>query len=133
MPYAVPGGYLSVKLSKNDIRKSYLVHQLVAKAFLPARPGVHTVNHIDGDKHNNCVRNLEWATPQENMQHAWKNGLVKPMSGIRNGMAKLTPKKVRAIRGLKGKVRQIDLARKYGVAKSTIWWIQSGRHWKTAC
>jgi hypothetical protein len=65
--------YLCVHI--ND--KAYSVHQVVARAFLPNPEMKAQVNHIDGNKRNNHVSNLEWCTNEENMSHAIKNGLVK--------------------------------------------------------
>lgn len=72
-------GYLIVQLGKKPA-KICLVHQLVAKAFIPPVEGKKLVNHIDGDKHNNCVDNLEWTTYKENTAHAIKTGLRDPHS-----------------------------------------------------
>lgn len=69
------GGYAYVCLFKNDKRKNCKVHRIVADAFLPNKKP--QVNHIDGNKLNNHVDNLEWATAKENKQHAFNTGLTK--------------------------------------------------------
>lgn len=71
-------GYLQVSLTKNGKRKTYTVHRLVAKAFLPNLKNKKQINHIDGNKKNNSVDNLESVTPKENIKHAYRTGLKKP-------------------------------------------------------
>lgn len=58
-----------IKLSKNNKKRSFLVHRLVATAFIPNPEDKETVNHIDGDPLNNRSDNLEWATKSENHLH----------------------------------------------------------------
>lgn len=65
-------GYRTVSINK----KKYYVHRLVGKFFVEGyKEGLH-INHKDGDKLNNYYKNLEWVTNEENVRHAWKNGLV---------------------------------------------------------
>ena len=78
------GGYIQYPLSKNNHQKEFKAHRLVAQAFLPNPDKKREVNHIDGDKHNNRLDNLEWATTSENQLHAsWvlKKGL-KPVKQL---------------------------------------------------
>ena len=71
-------GYLQVCLTKDGKSKTYTVHRLVAKAFLPNLKNKRQVNHIDGNKENNSIDNLEWVTSSENNKHAFITGLNKP-------------------------------------------------------
>jgi len=64
-------GYYRVALSKNNKRYAKRVHRLVAQAFLPNPENKEQVNHLDGNKLNNNVCNLEWCTNQENQDHYW--------------------------------------------------------------
>lgn len=68
-------GYRIVYLSKHGKMKTVRVHRLVALAFLPQVSGKNQVNHIDGNKQNNRLDNLEWCNNSENQIHAWKHGL----------------------------------------------------------
>ena len=71
------GGYMQVTLCVNRCRQTLSVHRLVALTFIPNPYGLPQVNHIDGNKQNNRVDNLEWCSQSENMQHAYETGLVK--------------------------------------------------------
>ena len=68
-------GYLCVVLTKDKKSKIAKVHRLVAKTFLDNFDNKPQVNHIDGDKRNNNIGNLEWVTNSENMLHAYAIGL----------------------------------------------------------
>ena len=70
-------GYIVVTFTKNKIEKSYSVHRLVAEAFIPNPENKPQVNHINGDKTDNRVENLEWCTQSENQIHCFKNNLQK--------------------------------------------------------
>ena len=69
--------YHVIGLRKNNKTHKFLVHRLVAEAFIPNPEGKPQVNHIDGNVHNNNVENLEWVTNAENAQHAYDNFLNK--------------------------------------------------------
>ena len=75
-------------LSKNNSQKTIPVHILVAKTFIPNPESKPEVNHIDGNKTNNCVSNLEWVTRSENELHAYKNGLAKSSLKQKEAVAK---------------------------------------------
>lgn len=70
-------GYLHIVLYKNKKRYDYRIHRLVAMTFLDNPENKEQVNHIDGNKINNYLSNLEWVTPEENIQHAKDNHLFK--------------------------------------------------------
>lgn len=69
-------GYYRVILSDNSNKKYIKIHQIVVNQFLGGCPKNMVINHIDGDKHNNSVNNLEIVTNKENIQHAWRTGLT---------------------------------------------------------
>lgn len=69
-PLLVGHNYLGVNLAKNTIHKMHSVHRLVAQAFIPNNRNLPEVNHIDGNKKNNNVSNLEWTTHSQNMKHS---------------------------------------------------------------
>lgn len=72
------GQYVIDILCKKGKRKTVRRHRIVAEAFIPNPCHKPEVNHLDGDKENNAVDNLEWSTKKENIDHSWKTGLTKP-------------------------------------------------------
>jgi hypothetical protein len=74
--YVTPKGYCRVQLQRDGNYKNFMVHRLVAEAFLDNHKT--EVNHKDGVKHNNRVSNLEWVTSSENLIHAYETGLKQP-------------------------------------------------------
>ena len=117
-------GYYKVRLQHGDVDKTCRVHRLVAEAFIPNLHNKETVNHIDGNKENNHVTNLEWNDRHEQLQHAYDLNLKKADKGSSNCNAALTDEQVREIR--KVYVRQskefgtVALGRKYGVSDRVI-------------
>lgn len=73
--YVESNGYCTTCLSKFGITRKEYIHRLVALTFIDNPDNKPQVNHVDGDKLNNEVTNLEWATAKENIRHAWDNGL----------------------------------------------------------
>lgn len=75
-------GYKRVSLWKNKKPKDFLVHRLVALAFIPKPIGKEIINHKDCNVINNYIDNLEWCTYAENLQHAYENGLNKSCKNV---------------------------------------------------
>lgn len=105
-PYVNDGGYMKVNLYDNsgNCKKKY-VHRLVAEAFIPNPENKQEVNHIDCNKKNNCVENLEWCTRNQNLKHSYDNGLKR--HGETHGMHKLTMCQVKDIRSKKDYTKRI--------------------------
>jgi hypothetical protein len=95
-PIKDKNGYLTVKIYAGGKYKTKKIHRLVAETFLKAKSGKNEVNHIDGDKKNNSVSNLEWCNRQENMEHAIRKGLVR--KGEKCPNSKLTNNEANKIR-----------------------------------
>ena len=74
--------YAHVPLTKNAKGRTVSLHRIVAEAFIPNPENKPQVNHKDGNKRNNAVDNLEWATPEENMQHAFRTGLKDTKAAV---------------------------------------------------
>ncbi len=88
-PVLGSNGYMFVNLySVSGAHKMKSVHRIVAEAFLENPENKPCVNHIDGDKTNNSISNLEWCTHSENSIHAVSIGLIKEVKGINNSSFK---------------------------------------------
>jgi hypothetical protein len=130
--YNLDNGYREIVFfddKHNRIRK--LVHQVVSEAFLGKIPVGMEVNHKDGNKRNNKLSNLEYVTPSQNIQHAIRTGLMKPVRGTRIGTSKLTPRQVRRIRQrYDAGASMADIARRMKLGLTTVGDICNRRSWR---
>lgn len=123
-------GYFVVNLFASFGRTTKEVHRLVAESFLGDRPKGFHVNHIDGNKLNNCAENLEYCSPKENTQHAFRLGLCDTRIGNNHHGAKLKDADIPVIRDrLANGHTQRSIAKDYGVTQSSIGDIKVGVTW----
>ena len=126
-PHLNKNGYLFVNITKKSKAFNKSVHRLVAESFLDNPHDKKDVNHIDGNKLNNEVTNLEWATRSENLIHAYNIGLKD--KGEKHCNSKLTEIQVLEIRSFNN-VSQTELAIKYKVSRKCISKILNRETWK---
>lgn len=122
-------GYAYVTLRKDGKSFAFSVHRLVADAFLDNHDNKKVVNHIDGNKLNNCVTNLEYVTYSENNQHAYDTGLKSKGEDFYN--AKLSYSDVIEIRKEYPSLNLNQLSKKYNVSRGTIRDVVNNITWKT--
>lgn len=116
-------GYQTVNLYREGKMKTKTIHRIIMSIF--KRPDKRQVNHIDGDKTNNQLSNLEYCTAKENREHALVTGLRPRATNI-----KLTEKDVREIKiRLSYGVSHAIIAEDFGITRSTITDINNGRSW----
>lgn len=125
-------GYEMVTYTSKEGTKNFYVHHLVAKYFVGNRPKGYAINHIDGNKQNNSVENLEYVTYKENIAHADKNGLRKNFAaGQQNGMSKLSNDQAKAlIQGILNGQSNKDLGERFGLHSRYVSLIRHKRRWK---
>lgn len=132
-PYMLPIGYSAVSISMDGKKMTLYMHRLLAGLFIKKPFGKNEINHIDGNKGNNSLENLEWCTHQENMEHAAKTGLSGPSPigpGERCPAAKLNDVKVKDIKErLVTGEKQKYISNIYGVSQGTIGSISTGKTW----
>lgn len=110
-------GYMCTMIGRNEKSRTVSIHRLVAEAFIPNPDNLPEVNHIDGDKKNNNVENLEWVSHQDNMRHASEMDLMNKKSKlsryeIQNMRERYIPRDSQY--GIRA------FARKYGMSSSHI-------------
>lgn len=127
-------GYPRPTLQVNKKRYYKLLHRLVAMAYIPNPDNKSCVNHIDGNKLNNNVENLEWCTVSENNNHAFRTGLKnnEHSTGERCNWAKLKQWQVNEIRRDYDKktCNQKILADRYGIRDNTVSLIINNKTWQ---
>lgn len=132
---SAPNGYLFVRLHRDNEYRHFRIHQLVMLVFVGERPQGFVINHLDGDRTNNHVDNLEYCTQKQNVHHAieilGRTG-GKPHIGEESTNAKLTDSAVREIRRLLAETdfSQRAIGNKFGVHTSLISAIKRGIAWK---
>ncbi|QHJ81914.1 MAG: hypothetical protein [Bacteriophage sp.] len=119
----------STPFNKN---KTLMLHRVIAIAFIPNPYNKKEVNHIDGDKNNNSLCNLEWVTSSENTNHGLKLGIMNTARGEQKiKQSKLKENQVKEILlHLKNGVPGAHIAKKCNVNKVTIYSIKNGKSWK---
>lgn len=119
--YCSPRGYLRVKLLKNGKYHNVLVHRLVATAFISNDNHLPYINHIDADKSNNSVDNLEWCTREQNVTHA------KSLKLYPGNPRKLTNAQRVNIIHMKGEMSQEKIGNLYGVSQDLVYLLHNGK------
>lgn len=126
------GGYCQVHLNKDGNGCSKEVHRLIAKTFIENKYDLPEVNHIDCDKTNNSVDNLEWVSREDNTKHAMEHDL-KP-HGDRHKSSKLRQSQVDWIRknfdSNNKKYNTKSMAERFGVSRCTIRRVVLNQSWK---
>jgi len=131
-PFINRRGYLEVNLFENSKSTPKIIHRLVAKAFIPNLENKPQVNHIDGNKLNNRVDNLEWMSNSENQKHAYSLGLQPTKAGEKNGRATLTNDTVTILKELYNSGKSVkEVAKVMNISLSKIRQIIYGSSWKS--
>lgn len=113
-----------------NIGKTMMVHKIVALTFIGNRPDGMDINHIDGDKKNNKVDNLEFVTRSENCRQSCNEQGLRNFKRENHNRSKLTPLKVAEIKGMIANgARNKDIAFLYNVDASLISHIKRGAKW----
>ena len=131
MKQNIRNGYYYVNLTDiNGKQSKKYVHRIIAQVFIDNPNDKKEVNHIDCNKLNNNIMNLEWTTRKENLQHSYDNGLKREHE--KHGNSILTKKQVLEIRKLykSKKYSYRQLSEMYNVSMSCICMIVTNRNWR---
>ena len=122
-PRVHAGGYLSVHLSINGKEKCFLIHRLVAEAYIPNPDNLPQIDHIDGDKTHNWINNLQWITNKDNAKKKGKYGRRRQVHCIETG---------RIYRSCREAAKAVGLACPKGVSGCCKGYRQTaaGYHWE---
>lgn len=122
--------HLYVDLHKNGKRNRFLVHRLIAEAFIPNPDEYPCVRHLNDDPLNNKIDNLSWGTQKMNMRDKCKNN--RQQKGTQVKQAKLTENQIFDIRKIhtNKELNQYQIAKKFNVSQSVISEIISRKAWK---
>lgn len=131
IPRKTKKGYYLVSLVRDSHETRKLLHRIVAKAFIPNPDQLPQVNHLDGDKKNNAVSNLQWCTNIGNHSHAHLNGLL-PYTKVSLSDVSEIRRAILSKNGRGEKISRIDLAKKYGVSIHVIKDIRAGKSYRNA-
>lgn len=119
-------GYLKTYLSSGGVSKTFSTHRLVAQAFILNPENKPQVNHIDHNKLNNRIDNLEWCTAKENISHSKRAGRrAPPAFGEKNQSHKFSNEQVLNILADKGLKRKV-IAKKYNISLAHVYNILGG-------
>jgi len=118
-------GYKKLALWRNGVPWSVLVHKLVTLVFIGPRPDGKEVNHLNGDKGDNRIENLEYVSKSENNLHAIR--VLGKRLGESHGNAKVNNEVVKVIRHMRGRHSQELLGRLFGISVSQVSRIMSGK------
>lgn len=122
------GGYVCIHLYRPDgFRKTFKMHRLLGIAFIPNLENKKYINHKNGIKNDNRLKNLEWCTAQENTQHARDNGLLNAPKGVDNSNATFTEVQVMKIFNDRGKHHEIAI--RYATNQRLVSLIKNGVTW----
>jgi len=126
-------GYVVVSIYSQEKLYSKKIHRLVAEAFIPNPENKPQVNHIDGNKQNNHVSNLEWNSPSENGKHAYRTGLHKPLPPEKVTFTKFSIEQIEmACKEMeKDELSLYDIYRITGVNEKILADIRIGNIWKS--